>query len=1271
LKEDPDERAIRRQTRGVGQDMTPDRWPQVSRIYREAVARTGSARADFLQQACAGDEVLRREVDSLLARGSGEALLSAQVGGLVTGQLVEGIPESDGGLAPGQKLGSYQIERRIGRGGAGIVFLAHDTTLNRPVALKVLGSPGDTETARVQLLREARSAAALNHPNICTVYEVGEANGRAFIAMEYVDGRPMDDLVAAGPLPLNDTLRYGIEAADALAHAHERGIVHRDLKAANIIIASSGRLKIVDFGLARGAQALPSDATILSTLTEPGAVAGTPYAMAPEQVRGLAGDARTDIWAFGVLLYEMLAGAKPFGGQTVGELFSCVLRDPPKPLPGGVPDRLRDVVQTCLAKDPARRHQRAADIRLLIETIAAGLRERHESSSHTKIAPGMALPLHPTLDTKPGATGFVGRAGEIAQLEDVWCRATAGRCQLVLLSGEPGIGKTRLATEFARQRAEAGATVLAGRCDEEGLVPYQPFVEALRWYLRVCPESDLRAQLAAIGGGTELGPFIPELLQRFPELPLPAALGLEAQRYRLFETVGALLACSSATRPLLFVVDDLHWADKPTLLLLRHIVRSSAAASLCFLGTYRENELARTHPLAEMLADLRREETVTRLPLRGLDLAHVHGLVGSFVGTASPQLARMVADSTDGNPFFIAEMLRHLTEAGTLAKLQAPGTAGRVADLGLPEGVKEVVGRRLSRLSESCNRALTLASVIGREFDLDVLEALGDVPADRLLDVIEESVRAQLVCEVPGRVGRFSFLHAFIRETLYGELTTARRVRLHRRVGETIERLAEGRPNPPVADLAYHFVQAASADTAGKAIDYALRAGDRAAEALAFEEAARFYEMALQSLDFQSAGTETNNRRAEIHARRGRAFGAQGQFALQKRELERALEYVDPQRRDRRCDLLAELTMVLGLLPDEIGRLAQLASETLNLAEQLGRSDIAANTKGWIGSYQQLTGHLIEAVETHRAVIARAGTTPTISHIMGSHSLYLAGRGTEAVTLAMPGAGRAETFRNTNLTIWAITHLGLSLGSVGRYREAIKAFGEALEFARRCGALSQLARTTSMAAGFRLGVFDFDGAEALQTQARELARSAGWAPPAISAGIDLLLILARRHDPGPAERLLLETTAEAATTGGWHEWLWRLRLCQARAELALARGEFAISVVEATEGIAQSRSRARPKYELLGLMTRAAALRALARTHEAIADARAAVGLARNMEDPALLLQALDMLIVLDGNDEIATEARSLTDRITRELPDETMQRRFAESEVVERIRRL
>ena len=460
---------------------------------------------------------------------------------------------------------------------------------------------------------------------------------------------------------------------------------------------------------------------------------------------------------------------------------------------------------------------------------------------------------------------------------------------MILLAGEPGIGKTRLAMEFASVRAAEAATVLAGRCDEEALVPYQPFVEALQWYVRMCPEPELRAHLAAVGGGAEIGPFIPELLRRVPDLPAPPAMNADAQRYRLFETVSALLAHSSASRPVLLIIDDLHWADKPTLLMLRHIIRSPDPAYLCVLGTYRDSELGRTHPLAEMLADLRREETLTRVPLRGLDEAQVKGLVTTFMGSdASPQLAQFMADSTDGNPFFIAEMLRHLTETGALAKLRGSfGSGGDIGELGLPEGVKEVIGRRLSRLSESCNRVLSLAAVIGREFDLDVLEMLEDLSGDRPLDGIEEGMRAQLVGEAPGRVGRFSFMHALIRETLYEELTTTRRVRLHRRVGEAIEQLAEGNPNPPLADLAYHFVQAASGGTADKAIDYAIRAGDRATDALAHEEAARFYEMALQSLEFKTAAANTDAQRSDLHARRARSLGALGQWEQQKQPLQK------------------------------------------------------------------------------------------------------------------------------------------------------------------------------------------------------------------------------------------------------------------------------------------------------------------------------------------------------------------------------------------------
>ena len=274
-------------------------------------------------------------------------------------------------LTSGTNVGSYRIERLLGRGGAGTVYLAYDTTLHRQVALKMITAPAEGETSRARLQREARNAAALNHPNICTVYEVGDANDFAFIAMEYVAGRSLRDRIDAGALPVDEAVRYGLHTADALAYAHEHGVVHRDFKAANAIVGDDGRLKVVDFGLARRDDARLAEATTFASVVPAGAVAGTPYAMAPEQVRGQAADARTDIWALGVLLYEMVTGARPFESATTADLFSSILRDAPAPMPDTVPIELRAVVERCLEKAPERRYQHASEVRAALEVIQA------------------------------------------------------------------------------------------------------------------------------------------------------------------------------------------------------------------------------------------------------------------------------------------------------------------------------------------------------------------------------------------------------------------------------------------------------------------------------------------------------------------------------------------------------------------------------------------------------------------------------------------------------------------------------------------------------------------------------------------------------------------------------------------------------------------------------------------------------------------------------------------------------------------------------------
>jgi tetratricopeptide (TPR) repeat protein len=255
--------------------------------------------------------------------------------------------------------------------------------------------------------------------------------------------------------------------------------------------------------------------------------------------------------------------------------------------------------------------------------------------------------------------------------------------------------------------------------------------------------------------------------------------------------------------------------------------------------------------------------------------------------------------------------------------------------------------------------------------------------------------------------------------------------------------------------------------------------------------------------------------------------------------------------------------------------------------------------------------------------------------------------------------------------MFALSHFGLSLGGVGRYAEAASVFEEVRQFGKKYGVIPPLARAISMSAGFHLSVFDFEGAQALQSEARDLAQSVPWTPTVVSSSIDLLLAYARRYEPGAAEDLLRKTVDLAANTPNWHEWLWKLRLTQTRAELALARGELDLAASEARDSCIQSREKKRLKYEALGLITAARALHGLGRTHEAIADSRRAVDVARATADPALLLQAMDMLLTLDGDDQLAAEARAVNERILAALPNDTMRRRFTESEVVQRIQRL
>ena len=271
----------------------------------------------------------------------------------------------------GQTLGHFRITGRLGSGGMGIVYRAHDEKLHRTVAIKVIGrETGVTPVDRARIVEEARASSALSHPNICTVYEIGEINGQAYIAMEYVEGRPLSELIPVNGLPSEAVVRYGAQIADALEHAHARGVVHRDLKTPNVVISADGRAKVLDFGLARRVPSNVTDAvTKLSDGVAMGPFAGTLPYMPPELLLGQNTDERSDIWSFGVTLFEMATGDLPFKGRNEFELTAAILRSPPQPLPAHVPPMIRSVIQRCLSKDPAHRYQRAGEARAALEAI--------------------------------------------------------------------------------------------------------------------------------------------------------------------------------------------------------------------------------------------------------------------------------------------------------------------------------------------------------------------------------------------------------------------------------------------------------------------------------------------------------------------------------------------------------------------------------------------------------------------------------------------------------------------------------------------------------------------------------------------------------------------------------------------------------------------------------------------------------------------------------------------------------------------------------------
>jgi serine/threonine protein kinase/tetratricopeptide (TPR) repeat protein len=713
-------------------------------------------------------------------------------------------------------LNRYQIESQLGQGGMGTVYRAHDSLLNRNVAIKMLSAQGLGTEGRARMIAEAQAAAKLNHPNIVTVFDAGEVDSTPFVVMELISGATLRDAPA---LSLEDVIKTASQICDALDHAHTNGIIHRDLKLENIFLTQTGKIKLVDFGLARSTEA--------PHITQEGAIVGTFAYIAPELIQGQPASAQSDLYAFGVMLYELVTGRVPFTGDNLMTIISQHLHVtpvPPSTYNANISPALELLILRLLAKQPSDRPASAVDARDALDRISA------QTANTT--------PSAPTRLEQIVRGSFIGREREFSEANAQWQKAIGGQGSVLLISGEPGIGKTRLARELISLAGLSRGLTLVGECYAEGGMPYAPIARILQQAF----DSDSLHQTLNLPAGTiaDLITIAPGLRSVFPDVPPNPPLDPQAEQQRLYESVVRFASALAARSPVLWLVDDAHWADSGSLGLIRHLARRTRQMPILIVLTYREVELSEARALNEVLADLNRERLAERVKLVRFSREQTSSLLKAmFAEEITPDFLEGIFRETEGNPFFVEEVCKALIEDGKIyrenGRWQRPGMDA----IHVPQGVRVAIESRLERLPASAQEALRMAAVIGREFDFETLLKAGDQTEDALIDSLEAAQRAQLIVEF-NRSGRvvFSFMHALIPSAVRDSISALRVQRMYRKAAAALEAV-----HPDDYEiLAHHFAQGGEEEPARR---YYRLAADRAMSGGALSDAEKFYRIAL------------------------------------------------------------------------------------------------------------------------------------------------------------------------------------------------------------------------------------------------------------------------------------------------------------------------------------------------------------------------------------------------------------------------------------------
>lgn len=1042
--------------------------------------------------------------------------------------------------------GRYRIERLLGEGGKKRVYLAHDDLLDSQVAIAFIKTDGLGAEDLHEVRREAQAMGRLrDHPNIVTVHDVGDESGQPYIVEEFMQGGSLEELLRHSEnhrLPLEDTLRICQQVCEGLDYAHGRGIIHRDIKPGNIWFASAETAgtgqgqsaKLGDFGLAV--------AIDRSRVTPAGLVLGTAAYLPPEFAVGASrdADARSDLYSLGATLYEMVTGRPPFLGDDVLSIISQHINTAPV-APSwhnrDVPRPLETLIMRLLAKPQDERPQSAANVR---EELAAIASATSSSSSEQLVA---LDPDANPLDSLAGGV-FVGRKTEMDELRAGLEAAISGHGRLMMLVGEPGIGKTRTADEFATYARLRNAQVLWGRCYEgEGAPAFWPWVQIIRSYVYDRDLEELKSEMGS--GAADIAQFVSEVRERLPDLPESAELKPKQARFRLFDSTTTFFRNAAKRQPLVLVLDDLHWADKTSLLLLQFLVRELEGTRILVIGTYRDADLGRKHPLTQTLGELNTEQLSHRISMRQLAEADVARFIEMMAGVEPPaELAAAVYRQTEGNPFFVSEVVRLLVSDGHLYQ----PLEDQSWSVTIPQEVREAVGRRLDHLSEECNQVLMTASVIGRDFGLETLERVSDVRGERVLVVLDEAISARIVDGVSGVVRQYRFSHALIRDALYEDLGVSRRVQLHGRIGEVLEDIHSGTSNRHVAELANHFFQAAQSDAdRSKAIDYARMAAELAIEHLAYDEAVGNYEKALQAQE--NMLKPDNHRLGELLLSLGDAQWKAGNVPAAKRTYFQAVELA---RAKEDADQLARAALGVagpwGEYEVDDSMVASLLTEaldTLSLEDSGLRARLMSSLAvvlywtDWLGSVEERDSLSKGAIEMARRTGEQAAVLYAVRarHIASWNPDNLE----ERLTLATEGLRMASAVRDVPMVLNA--HLGrvvdlLELGDIDGADSEIEVYSELANKVRTPEDLWHVASFEAMRA-----LFDgrFQEAEELAQGALEIGQKRKVDDVIVGFGCQMLLLRWEQGRLGELEPIAKNFVQQFPKVPGWRSllsWLY-------------------------------------------------------------------------------------------------------------------------------------